>query len=99
MTDVEPPERDRIHAEIHREHGLLSNRMSWYVTSQAFLVGAFAVGGNNGYAFRWMSYLIPVVGIVITTLILLSIVAGLLAMTRLRRQISYDCFGAPKYFH
>jgi len=30
-----------IHEEIHREHALISNRMNWFVTSQAFLVAAF----------------------------------------------------------
>lgn len=35
-----------VHREIHYEHGLISNRMSWYVTSQSFLMAAFAVVGG-----------------------------------------------------
>jgi hypothetical protein len=31
-----------IDQEIHREHNLIANRMNWYVTSQSFLMAAFA---------------------------------------------------------
>ena len=95
------PEHYKIHEEIHREHALLSNRMNWYVTSQAFLVAAFAVGGNSGYMFTWMSRLIPWIGIAITILIAISIGAGLFAMTHFRNLPSYNrnCYGAPPYFH
>jgi hypothetical protein len=100
-----PPAHERfelIHKEIHREHGLISNRMSWYVTSQSFLVAAFAVGGNYNYRFQWMSRFIPVLGIAITLLIGLSILAGVGAMMRLRKQefaISNVFEDAPIYLH
>ncbi|HEY6346024.1 MAG TPA: hypothetical protein VIY49_31435 [Bryobacteraceae bacterium] len=93
--------RAEIHEEIHREHRLLSNRMSWYLMSQAFLVGAFAVAGDNNYRLWWMSYFIPVIGIVITAWILCSIIGGLLAMAHLRGKHSYnrDCYGASRGYH
>ena len=68
-------EHDDIHEEIHRKHGLLSNRMNWYVTSQAFLFGAAALGGDSPFS-RLMSYL----GIAVTLAIMASVVGGLLAM-------------------
>jgi hypothetical protein len=97
----EQSEHDTIHEEIHREHSLLSSRMNWYVTSQSFLFAAFAVAGDNNYTLRWMSRFIPAIGITITALIMVSILAGLLAMSHLRRLKAYNsnCFGAPVYFH
>ena len=36
-----------IRTEIRTEYDLISNRMSWYVTSQSFLVTAFALSGGD----------------------------------------------------
>jgi hypothetical protein len=94
-----PPPEHEVHAEIHREHGLLSNRMNWYVTSQSFLIAAFAVGGNSGYTLHSLSQLIPFIGIAVTATIMLSITGGLLAMYHLRKLVHFDCYGAPRYFH
>ena len=74
-----------VHREIHYEHGLISNRMSWYVTSQSFLMAAFAVVGGAGHNFLWLAKgLIPPLGIVISLIIWISLLAALVAMHRLR---------------
>jgi hypothetical protein len=76
-----------IHSEIHYEHGLISNRMSWYVTSQAFLMTAFMAGGGDGHSYQsWSKWFIPIIGILISALIWFAIVAALSAMKRLRKQ-------------
>lgn len=102
LLSPEQSEHDKVHDEIHREHSLLSNRMNWYVTSQSFLVGAFAMGGEANYTFRWMSrWFIPSVGILITVATMLSMFAGVRAMIHLRNLSCYkcDCFNAPPYLH
>jgi hypothetical protein len=53
-----------IDQEVHREHNLISNRMTWYVTSQSFLMAAFAVSGSSNHKFEWLSKpFLPVLGI------------------------------------
>ncbi|WP_072925471.1 hypothetical protein [Microcystis aeruginosa] len=46
-----------IDQEIHREHNLIANRMNWYVTSQSFLMAAFAISGNNNYRLGFLALL------------------------------------------
>ncbi len=76
-----------VHREIHYEHGLISNRMSWYVTSQSFLMAAFAVVGGYLHNFPWLAkWFIPPLGILISFVTLVSIGAAVLVMSRLRRK-------------
>jgi len=42
-----------IRAEIHTEYDLIANRMNWYVTSQSFLVTAFALSGGDHHHYMW----------------------------------------------
>ena len=42
-----------IRAEIHTEYDLIANRMNWYVTSQSFLVTAFALSGDDRHHYMW----------------------------------------------
>jgi hypothetical protein len=58
--------------EIQTEHTLISHRMSWYVTSQSFLVAAYAISFNQGHeGFHFFSLALPILGGI------LSIGAGL----------------------
>ena len=47
MNDVDV--LDAIRDEIQAEHSLISHRMTWLVTSQSFLMTAYAVSWNLGY--------------------------------------------------
>ncbi len=79
MPDLSPSfEYQAIRDEIRAEHSLIASRLSWYVTSQSFLVTAFAIScGNN---FRWFSWfstlLLPSIGFLSSLLIFPSIVAA-----------------------
>src|ERR1051325_11188359 len=76
-----------IHREIHYEHGLISNRMSWYVTSQSFLMAALAVVGGYLHNFQWLAkWLIPPLGILISIVTFVSIIAAVMVMSKLRNE-------------
>jgi hypothetical protein len=68
-------EYQQIREEIRAEHALISNRLTWYVTSQSFLVSAFAISRGSG--FQWYSWfstlLLPAIGFCATALIFPSI--------------------------
>ena len=40
-----------IRTEIRTEYDFIANRMSWYVTSQSFLVTAFALSGGDRHHY------------------------------------------------
>jgi len=40
-----------LRAEIRTEYALITNRMNWYVTSQSFLVTAFALSGGDHHHY------------------------------------------------
>ncbi len=73
--------RDMLHKELHYEHGLISNRTSWYVASQAFLMTAFAASGSHDHDFPWLAkWFLPVLGIISSLLIAISVHAGMRAL-------------------
>ena len=79
MPDLDPSyEYQMIRQEIRAEHALIANRLTWYVTSQSFLVTAFAISRGNGFIwFRWFStILLPAVGFVASVVIFPSIVGA-----------------------
>ena len=87
---MDNPEKYKIlHDEIFREHQLISNRLTWYVTSQSFLMTVYAIvlGKDNQGAFmaRW---LIPSLGLLISVSILFSIYAALRAMADTKDRIT-----------
>ena len=49
-------EYDKIRDEIKTEYNLLNSRLTWFVTSQSFLVSAFAISRANG--FVWLAALV-----------------------------------------
>jgi hypothetical protein len=74
-----------IDREIYSEHNLISNRMTWYVTSQSFLMAAFAISGGHGHTFKWLSKpFIPILGIVTSFVIWCSLIAAVQAMNMLK---------------
>lgn len=75
-----------IDQEIHREHNLIANRMNWYVTSQSFLMAAFAVSGNNNYRLGFLSISLPILGIVTSFIIGASLYAAIKAMNQLKTE-------------
>src|SRR2546423_12416334 len=79
MSNFDPSfEYQIIREEIRAEHSLIANRLSWYVTSQSFLVTAFAI--SRGAGFTWFHFfstlLLPIIGIVSSALIFPSILGA-----------------------
>lgn len=80
-----------VHREIHAEHGLIANRMLWYMTSQSFLMSAFILSGatpnHSVHAYFWFArWLIPMLGILVSMVIHRSLRAALQAMEILRNE-------------
>ena len=71
-------EYQQIRDEIRAEHSLIANRLTWYVTSQSFLVSAFAISRGNGFHWHpWFStLLLPLVALITSLLVLPSIVGA-----------------------
>jgi hypothetical protein len=77
-----------LHKEQHLEHGLISNRMTWYVASQSFLLTAFAISGGLGNEFKWLAkWVLPPLGLLISALFFASILAALKTMALLRDEV------------
>jgi hypothetical protein len=82
-----------VREQIEHEDNLTTQRLTWLVASQSFLFTAFAILVNAPMTSKWpiltlkqeqVFQLIPIVGFASSLLIYLSIIAGLLAMSRLR---------------
>ena len=79
MEELTPgSEFQMIRDEVKAEHTLISSRLAWYVTSQSFLMTAFAI--SRGAGFRWFSWfsavLLPLTGVLSSWLIFPSILAA-----------------------
>ena len=79
-----------LREEIQAEDTLIASRVTWYVTSQAFLLTAYATSWNAG--FLWPSFFhqaLPVAAIVLSVVMLASIYAATWAQdVYLREQAS-----------
>ena len=78
-----------VRDELQAEHTLISNRISWYVTSQSFLMAAFAVSlsttfSNDSSQLYFFHNAIPFLGIIISVLIWLGVVAAASAQSKLQ---------------
>ena len=74
-----------LQREIQYTQTMIGSRMTWYVTSQSFLVTAFAISGGSGHNFQWLAKgIIPGLGIVLSLIIFLSISAAVPVLVRLR---------------
>jgi hypothetical protein len=71
-------EYEQIRNEIRAEHSLIANRLTWYVTSQSFLVTAFAISRGAGFSWHpWFSTtLLPLVALASSLLIFPSVVGA-----------------------
>lgn len=71
-------EYQKIREEIRAEHALIANRLTWYVTSQSFLVSAFAI--SSGSAFTWHHWfstlLLPLIALTTSVTIYPSILGA-----------------------
>ena len=81
-----------IRAQIEHEDNLVTQRLSWFLASQAFLFSALAILINGPEVSRFGAReqmvffrVIPVLGIAIGVLIWFAIWGGVLSMARLRR--------------
>jgi hypothetical protein len=66
-----------LREDIQAENTLIASRVTWYVTSQAFLLTAYATSWNAG--FIWPSFfhrVLPIAAIVLSAVILASISAA-----------------------
>jgi hypothetical protein len=84
---------ETIRKRIEHEDNLLNQRVSWVVSSQAFLLTGYAMLLNGPPVLRSEAFnrthqllmtLIPITSIAVTALIWLAILAGILAMRDLR---------------
>jgi len=82
-----------IRRRLEHEDNLVNQRLSWILTSQAFLITAYAILLNAPAILRsemhqrhqaLLMWLIPLSGIVTVSLIWLAIIAAILAMRDLR---------------
>jgi len=63
--------------DIQAEDTLIASRVTWYVTSQAFLLTAYATSWNAGFAWpAFFHQVLPLAAVVLSALILASIYAA-----------------------
>jgi hypothetical protein len=76
-----------LHREVNYQQDLISSRITWYVTSQAFLMSAFAIAGGENHHFPWLTRgFLPALGIIISIFIAISIRAGVAIVDELRQR-------------
>jgi len=79
-----------LREDIQAENTLIASRVTWYVTSQAFLLTAYATSWNAGFVWPvFFHRAIPVVAIALSVIILASIYAATWAQdVYLREQVT-----------
>jgi hypothetical protein len=66
-----------LRSEIQAENTLIASRVTWYVTSQAFLLTAYATSWNANFAWPFFFHrVLPLAAIVLSVLILVSVYAA-----------------------
>lgn len=66
-----------LREDIQAEDTLIASRVTWYVTSQAFLLTAYATSWSAGFAWpAFFHQVLPLAGVALSALILASIVAA-----------------------
>ena len=85
-----------IRGQVEHEDNLMMQRLNWFITSQSFLFSAYAIDvtslfagppppGSDVYDTRQLlRILIPLVAIIASAVILVTICAGVMAMHNLR---------------
>ncbi|MFD0895202.1 hypothetical protein KBB96_00415 [Luteolibacter ambystomatis] len=94
------PKLEAIRRRIENEHSLINQRLSWLVSSQAFLLSAFAISLNAPKEFAGGGYLeanhllvrvIPLGGIACISLIWLALWGAIWSLSILRREANAIC--------
>ena len=66
-----------LREDIQAEHNLIAGRVNWYVTSQSFLLTAYATSWNFNFGWRMFFHsVLPLAAIVLSVVILASIYAA-----------------------
>jgi hypothetical protein len=101
-----------IRGQVEHEDNLMMQRLNWFITSQSFFFSAFAIDVTSLFAApplaagdvydtrQLLRILIPLVAIIASGVILITIIAGVLAMHNLRglfhRHVEKcDCLDLP----
>ena len=94
------PDFSLIQARLSHEDDLVNQRVSWLVSSQSFLLTAYAITLNGlaadaskplAIVQRKLLELLPIVGAACVLLVCVALIGGLCAISELRR------FAATKY--
>jgi hypothetical protein len=94
------PDFSLIQARLSHEDDLVNQRVSWLVSSQYFLLTAYAITLNGlaadaskplAIVQRKLLELLPIVGVACVLLVCVALIGGLCAISELRR------FAATKY--
>jgi hypothetical protein len=94
---------DLVHQEIHCEHSLISHRMTWYVTSQSFLMASFTIAAVNSVTpnahtrLFWLAIFIPILGILSSGIVLVSLYAAIASMHKLKLKENEILEGMDSY--
>ncbi len=92
-----------VHQEIHYEHSLISHRMTWYVTSQSFLMASFTIAASNSGTLKahtrlfWLAIFIPILGILTSIIVLVSLYAAIASMHKLKLKENQILEGLDEY--
>lgn len=81
-----------VRGQIEHEDNLIGTRLNWFTTSQSFLFSAYAIVLSNlrdqdlpwVHRLRLLVVLIPMIAVFVCVVIFAVLVAGVLAMRRLR---------------
>jgi len=66
-----------LREDIQAENTLIASRVTWYVTSQAFLLTAYATSWNAGFMWQYFFHqVLPLAAIALSAMILASIYAA-----------------------
>ena len=77
--------------EIQVEHSLISNRLTWYVASQSFLMTAYAIcWGDKHNGREFFSSAIPVLGSVLSLCTLIGVIAAVWSQFNLNQTQDED---------
>ncbi len=88
------PKLEAIRGRIEHEHNLINQRLSWLVSSQAFLLTAFAISLNAPVAFTRPGYaalnlqlvrLLPLTAIACVVVLALTLAGAVWSLAILRR--------------
>src|SRR4051812_48171140 len=83
-----PDNYNLIRSRIEHEHSLITQRLSWFITSQSFFFTAYAivtVNDSGKVDVKALPQIIPLVALITSSLIFITILAGVLAIASLRK--------------